>query len=84
MKKLIPVLFFLFTLTSLSAMENFIVDGYHVDVSVSDDSVSTFNEFLDLDFITPSHGIIRDIQYRFSPYPFKTMHCSAIMAMISH
>lgn len=73
MKKLIPVLLFLFTLTSLSAMENFIVDGYHVDVSVSDDSVSTFNEFLDLDFITPSHGIIRDIQYRFSPYPFKTL-----------
>ena len=50
--------------------ENFIVDDYHVDVIVSDDSSSRFNEFLKLDFITPSHGIYRDIQYKFSPENF--------------
>ena len=72
-KPLIAVLLLLLVIPILSARETFVIDSYHVDVSVSDDSKSTFNEFLDLNFTSPSHGIIRDIQYRFKPYPFKSL-----------
>ncbi len=69
-RKVVLAIVFIFLSLPLFSAETFIVENYHVDVVVSDDSSSTFNEFLDLRFITPSHGIIRDIQYRFNPYPF--------------
>lgn len=68
MRRISAAIVLLLLLTvSLCARETFIVDSYHVDVNVADDSTSTFNEFLNLDFIAPSHGMIRDIQYRFEP-----------------
>ncbi len=69
-KAVFAILIFLAAISPLFCMENFIVNDYHVDVTVSDDSKSTFHEYLYLDFITPSHGIYRDIQYRFNPSPF--------------
>ena len=72
-KPLLAALILFLLLPILSARETFTVDGYHVDVSVDDEGRSTFNEFLDLDFTSPSHGMIRDIQYRFKPYPLRTV-----------
>lgn len=84
MRKVLAVVAALLCIAPLFSRETFVVDSYHVDVMVADDSKSTFNEFLDLDFKSPSHGIIRDIQYRFNPRPFVTLSAdvSNIMANV--
>ena len=84
MRKVLAVVAVLLCIAPLFSRETFVVDSYHVDVMVADDSKSTFNEFLDLDFKSPSHGIIRDIQYRFNPRPFVTLSAdvSNIMANV--
>lgn len=64
MKKFI-LLVFVF-LISLSVMaENFIVDSYSIDIKVKEDSSMEISETILVDFHTPSHGIYRDIQYKF-------------------
>lgn len=45
--------------------ENFVVDSYSIDIKVNEDSSMEISENLIVDFHTPSHGIYRDIQYKF-------------------
>ncbi len=73
---LFPLLLVFLSFVPLPARENFIVDDYHVSVVVREDSSATFNEYLSLNFIRPSHGLIRDIQYRFRTSPFTTVRAS--------
>lgn len=64
MKKI--VLFIFVFLISLSAMaESFIVDSYSINIKVKEDSSMEVSETILVDFNSPSHGIYRDIQYRF-------------------
>lgn len=63
---LIPVILS-FLLLPLSA-ESFVMDRYSVSVAVDSARVMHFEEQMDLDFLYPSHGIIRDIQCYFPGY----------------
>ncbi len=46
--------------------ENFTVDSYDISLDVKEDQSMIVKETINVDFSTPSHGIYRDIQYRFS------------------
>ena len=46
--------------------ENFTVDSYDISLDVKEDQSMVVKETINVDFSTPSHGIYRDIQYRFS------------------
>lgn len=58
---------FLLILLPLSA-ESFIMDRYSVSIDVDSSRTLHYEEDMALDFIYPSHGIIRDIQYIFPGY----------------
>ena len=64
MRRLLLLALLPLILAPLSA-ESFVMDRYSVSVSVDSARVMHFEERMDLDFIYPSHGIIRDIQYYF-------------------
>lgn len=65
MKKAAIVLLVLFTVLSLEA-ENFIIESYNIEITAAQDSSLHVKETIDVDFTEASHGIYRDIQYRFS------------------
>ena len=67
MKRLAILAIFILIVSSLHA-ETFIMDRYSVSVDIDSARVMHYEEVMDLDFIYPSHGIIRDIQYRFPGY----------------
>ena len=64
MRKLVLLFTAAFLVLSLHA-ENFTVEEYSVSINVSDDRSMEINEDIALDYTVPSHGFIRDIQYRF-------------------
>ncbi len=64
MKK--AVLIFLLILIPFSLFaENFYIDSYDISIDVHEDGSIHVEETLDTVFTSPSHGIIRDIQYLF-------------------
>ena len=65
MKKAAIILLFLLAVLSLGA-ENFVVERYDIAITVSEDSSMHIKETILADFTAESHGIYRDIQYRFS------------------
>ena len=65
MKKAAIILLVLLTVLSLGA-ESFIVERYDIAITVSEDSSLHIKETILADFTDESHGIYRDIQYRFS------------------
>ncbi len=65
MKKAAIILLFLLAVLSLGA-ENFVVERYDIAITVSEDSSMHVKETILADFTYRSHGIYRDIQYRFS------------------
>ncbi len=66
MKKVIQsVLILLLSLFALGA-ENFVINAYDIEITVSEDSSMHVKETINADFTTSSHGLYRDIQYRFS------------------
>ena len=65
MKKAAIILLFLLAVLSLGA-ENFVVERYDIAITVSEDSSMHIKETILADFTEESHGIYRDIQYRFS------------------
>ena len=67
MKHLILLFSILLSLSSLNA-ESFVMDRYSVSIDVDSARSLHYSEVMDLDFAYPSHGIIRDIQYRFPGY----------------
>ena len=62
-KIFLAALLFLFLLP-VSA-ENFIVRDYSVYITADDSKSLVVNEDITLDFTVPSHGFLRDIEYRF-------------------
>lgn len=60
MKRVLALLFIL-SISVLLFAENFSFVSYRVDVSVSPDRIYRIREHIELDFNSPSHGIIRDI-----------------------
>lgn len=61
------ILFIILLLVSLTlGAENFIVESYDVDISVRENYSMHIKEKIKCYFSSPSHGIYRDIQYRFS------------------
>lgn len=65
MKKIASIL--LISLFSLLLWaENFTVDSYDINLDVKEDQSIVIKETINVDFSSPSHGIYRDIQYRFS------------------
>ena len=62
MRRLLILIILPLLLMPLSA-ESFVMDRYSVSVTVDSARVMHFEESMDLDFLYPSHGIIRDIQY---------------------
>ena len=67
MRRLLILIILPLLLMPLSA-ESFVMDRYSVSVTVDSARVMHFEERMDLDFLYPSHGIIRDIQYYFPGY----------------
>lgn len=65
MRKAIILLFALALCLPLSA-ENFVVNAYDITINVNEDYSMHVMERILCDFTTSSHGIYRDIQYRFS------------------
>ena len=66
MKKVIQfVLILLVSLLTLNA-ENFVIDAYDISITVNEDSSMHVKETILADFTEASHGLYRDIQYRFS------------------
>ena len=63
MRRLSALFIAILSLLPLSA-ESFVVDRYSVSIDVDSARDMHFEEVMDLDFIYPSHGIIRDIQYK--------------------
>ena len=64
MKKIISLLIVLLVPFFLFA-ENFYLDGYDISIKVNEDGSAHIDETLNVVFTSPSHGIYRDIQYRF-------------------
>lgn len=64
MKKAALTLLVLFLAIAVGA-ENFIIDSYDIEITASHDSTLHIKETIWVDFSRPSHGIYRDIQYRF-------------------
>ena len=67
MRRLSALFIAILTILPLPA-ESFVVDRYSVSIDVDSARDMHFEEVMDLDFIYPSHGIIRDIQYEFPGY----------------
>lgn len=65
MKKAVVIILILSLALSLGA-ENFIVESYDIEITASPDSTLHVKETINVDFTAPSHGIYRDIKYRFS------------------
>ena len=83
MRRFSAAVLLIFMVSPLCAAETFIMDRYSVSVDIDSARVMHYQEQMDLDFIYPSHGIIRDIQYRFPSsggYPATRAEVSAIRA----
>jgi Predicted membrane protein len=65
MKKKALLFFFLIVFSSLLFAENFTIEKYGIDISVSEDRVYSVRENLLLDFNTRSHGFYRSIPYKY-------------------
>lgn len=46
--------------------ENFYIDGYDISLDIKEDGSAHIEEVMNIVFTSPSHGIYRDIQYKFN------------------
>ena len=64
MKKILKYVFILFLLLPLNVKaitEEYIIDKYDVNINVKDNNVIEVEEIINVNYIIPSHGIVREI-----------------------
>lgn len=60
-KKLIALIFGLFSLANISLAANYTIESYDVDMILNIDGSMHIQETITINFSSPSHGIIRKI-----------------------
>jgi uncharacterized membrane protein len=70
MKKVFPLILFLFVIQLLKAQEAFTIRHYSIDVKINKNASLDFAETLNVHFTEQRHGIIRSIPYQ---YPLQSL-----------